>query len=400
MWDQLVLLDRDLVRMTFIVGVAVSVLLYERTHLTTGSIVVPGYIGVQLLNPGSLLVTAINSVLTYILVSRVIPKYTVVYGRARFLLNIVVSVALSVTFATVMGAAAPSAAVSFETIGYVIPALIAYDMNRQGPRKTGSAVALAGVLAVIPALLIVAMRPEIVDLPLPFDSGMLDVGEFWLPFTALISTAMSTMLQSGHRLRCGGFIGAMYLGLSAVNPWNTLYLMAVALVTYVLVHYGLKPMMIVFGRRKFATMMMVGALLSWSCLEIIELMHPGGIKLADMPIAALAVPALLANDMERSSVVEVLTGSVLAATATLSAVLVIAGAVDASAIPFWALPSLVISVAVLALPWLAPAMTARHAVLRRSLVRVREQSWVPDRVATGQRVARPTSSRPVGRSTA
>ena len=37
-----------------------------------------------------------------------------------------------------------------------------------------------------------------------------------------------------------------------------------------------------------------------------------------MPIAALAVPALLANDMERSSVVEVLTGSLLAAGATLS----------------------------------------------------------------------------------
>jgi poly-gamma-glutamate biosynthesis protein PgsC/CapC len=378
MWDQFVLLDRDLVRMTFIVGVAASVLLYERTHLTTGSIVVPGYIGVQLLNPGSLLVTAINSVLTYILVSKVIPKFTVVYGRARFVLNIVVSVTLSVTFATVIGAAAPSAAVNFETIGYVIPALIAYDMNRQGPRKTGSAVALAGVLAAIPALLIVAVRPEIVNQPLPSGSGMLDIDGFWLPFIALISTGMSTMLQSGHRLRCGGFIGAMYLGLSAVNPWNTLYLLAVGLVTYVLVNYGLKPMMIVFGRRKFATTMMVGALLSWSCLEIIDFVHPGGIKMADMPIAALAVPALLANDMERSSVVEVLTGSVLAATATLSLVLVIVGVVDASAIPFWALPALAASMVVLAFPWLAPMVATRHAGLRRKLHRVREHSGLKD----------------------
>jgi len=354
--------------MTFIVGVAVSVLLYERTHLTTGSIVVPGYIGVQLLNPGSLLVTAMNSVLTYLVVSRFIPRFTVVYGRARFVLNIVVSVALSVTFATVMGAAAPKASVNFETIGYVIPALIAYDMNRQGPSKTGKAVVLAGVLAAIPALVLVALRPDIVDPALPFDSGMLDVGEFWLPFAALASTAAGTLLQSGHQLRCGGFIGAMYLGLSAINPWNTVYLITVALVTYGIVNYGLKPIMIVFGRRKFATMMMLGALLSWISLEVIALVVPGGVKLAAMPIAALAVPALLANDMERSSVIEVLTGSAIGAAATLSSLLLVSGIVDRSSPPIWTVPLLLGSVGILLWPWIAPKLSLRRPVAAPSRV--------------------------------
>ena len=363
MWDQLVLLDRDLVRMTFIVGVAVSVLLYERTHVTTGSIVVPGYIGVQVLNPASLVITAINSILTYVLVSRVLPKFTVVYGRARFVLNVFVSVVLAISFTTAIGALSPAAAGEFETIGYVIPALIAYDMNRQGPRKTGSAVMVAGALAALPALLIVAVNPGIVDRPLPFDAGLFEIGEFWFPFAALISTGVSTLLQRGHGLRCGGFIGAMYLGLAAVSPVQILFIASVAIATYVLVHHGLKPIMIVFGRRKFATMIMVGASLSWVSLELIEQLVPGGLRLADMPIAVLAVPALLANDMERSSVVEVITGSVLGAAATLSSLLVLAGLVDGFSVPAWAFALLLCSSAVLAFPLIT--WTYRFPATRR-----------------------------------
>ncbi|NIQ31140.1 MAG: hypothetical protein GTN89_12380, partial [Acidobacteria bacterium] len=43
------LFTADVVRLAFVLGVITSVLLYERRHVTTGSIVVPGYIAVFLL---------------------------------------------------------------------------------------------------------------------------------------------------------------------------------------------------------------------------------------------------------------------------------------------------------------------------------------------------------------
>ena len=350
------LFDQELVRMTFIVGIAVSVMLYERTHRTTGSLVVPGYIGVQLLNPLALLVTAVNAGLTYVLVSRVLPRFAAVYGRTRFVMNIFVSVMIALMMGPVLSFLLPAGALRLESIGYVIPALIAYDMNRQGVRKTATTVSLAGCLAAIPALLIVAIAPGVVDPMLPAPTGLYDVGEFWLPIAALISTGAATTLHSGHRLRCGGFIGAMYLGLSAVNPAQLVFIAAVALTTYGIVQYLLKPIMIIFGRRKFSVMLMTGSLISWISLEVIDSVMPGGMDIDNLPIAALFVPALLANDMERSSVVEVLVGAMIAATVTLSTVVVLSGLVDYRPVPSWAPPMLMLSAGILFWPRIAPLL--------------------------------------------
>ena len=45
------LLSTEWVRFAFVLGIAVSMILYERRHLTTGSIVVPGYIAVFMIHP-------------------------------------------------------------------------------------------------------------------------------------------------------------------------------------------------------------------------------------------------------------------------------------------------------------------------------------------------------------
>ena len=116
--------------MTFIVGIAVSVIVYERTHRTTGSLVVPGYVGAQLLNPVALVATALNALTTWYLVARVLPRFAAVFGRTLFVVNIAVSVVLSMLTGPVLGPLLPAGVPRFDSIGYVIPALIAYDMNR------------------------------------------------------------------------------------------------------------------------------------------------------------------------------------------------------------------------------------------------------------------------------
>ena len=355
MFDVL-LFDEELVRLTFIVGIAVSVLVYERTHHTTGSLVVPGYIGASLLNPIALIATAANAALTFFLVARVLPRFAAVFGRTLFVVNIAVSVALSMMFGPVLGSVLPNYVPHLDTIGYVIPALIAYDMNRQGVVRTGTTVAMAGMIAATPALLLVALRPAAIDPVLPVDTVLRGLDDFWLAIAALVSVGVATLLQTGHQLRCGGFIGAMYVGLMAGEPVAVIFVAVVALLTYGFVQFVLKPYMIVFGRRKFAIVLMSGSVLSWTALEAAGHWLPGVLSLEGLPIAVLFVPALLANDMERTSVPEVLVGTTVAAAATVSTVIVLAGLVDFQVIPSWAMPTMILSISVLALPRVWPAL--------------------------------------------
>lgn len=348
------LFDTQLVRMTFIVGIAVSVMLYERTHTTTGSLVVPGYIGAELLNPVALVATAVNAWLTFLVVSRLLPRFAAVYGRARFVANIAVSVLIAMVLGPVLSFGTGPSVPRLDAIGYVVPALIAYDMNRQGQSKTAVAVAVAGAIAAFPALLIAAVFPGHIEGHLPLDTGLLPVGDVWFPIVALVSTGVSTALHNNHRLRAGGFVGPMYLGLAAVRPVQLVYFLAVAVVLYVAVHLGLKQVMITFGRRKFAVMLMGGSLLSWGLLDLADQIRPDLLLIANLPIAALFVPALLANDMERTSIGQVLMGGYLGATATLSVTIVGAGIVDRLPIPWWAYPMLVSSAAALYWPQLEP----------------------------------------------
>ncbi len=365
------LFDQDLVRMTFIVGIAVSVLMYEKTHTTTGSLVVPGYVGAQLLNPIALITTGINAWLTFVLVSRVLPRYAAVYGRARFVTNILVSVLISLALGPMLGSVTGPSLPLLDTIGYVIPALIAYDMNRQGPTKTLTAVSVGGALAALPALLLVVLMPSRIDPFLPVETGLLAVGDVWFPIVALVSTGVSTMLFNNHQLRSGGFIGPMYLGLSAVRPEQGVYFLVMAGAVYLAVHVGLKRVMILFGRRKFAVMLMTGSLMSWTVLEVIESVRPGSLNINGLPIAALFIPALLANDMERTSVGRVVVGGFIAGAATLSLVVVTSGVVDQVPLPFWALPLLLISMAALFWPHVESRLALRLPDLRRPIRPVR-----------------------------
>ncbi len=351
------LFDLDLIRLTFIVGIMTSALLYERTHLTTGSLVVPGYMAAQLFNPAALFITALNSFLTYMVVARILPRYVAIYGRALFIANIFVSILLSLVFEPTLTFGFDRWGLVFDSIGYVIPALIAYDMKRQGPSKTLTSVVGASALAAMPALLIATLFPQWVEPLLPARAGLMAVGDAWFPVAALVSAAVSAAIHANYGLRSGGFIGSMYLGLIAVQPRQLLFVAVVALVTYLAVVHGLGRAMILFGRRKFAVMLVAGSILSWTVLVVADQVTPGWLSINELPIAALFIPALLANDMERTSVVAVFTGGTLAGSLTLSLVVTAAALVDQTALPLWALPLLIVSAGVMAWPKIRDRIT-------------------------------------------
>ena len=114
--------------------------------------------------------------------------------------------------------------------------------------------------------------------------------------------------------------------------------------------------MILFGRRKFAVMLVGGSLLSWLVLVAADSLAPGLLSINELPIAALFVPALLANDMERTSIVSVATGGLLAASVTLPVVVGMAAVVDGTPVPLWVGPLLAVSSVILLWPQISPRL--------------------------------------------
>lgn len=332
------LFDIEYVRMTFIFGILLSVLFYEKTHSTTGSLVVPGYIAVEILNPVSLLATAINALITFYIVSKFIPKFATVYGRTRFGLYIGISVTLAILTEPISALA--STQTPIKVIGYVIPALIAYDFNRQGITKTTRNIAIVSCLAAIPALfLFLAAQHPNTTTALTAETQLYGLGNQWIPLIALFSVGTSLTIFSQHGLKAGGFIGPMYLGPIAIQPPQIAFILTIAITTYLLHEHILKRFMITFGRRKFSTMLITGSLLSWTALEISPALTPQGYTTSDMAIAALFLPALLANDMERTSINQVLYASVLTGATVLATTLILSKTIESQPIPI-VLPAL------------------------------------------------------------
>ena len=122
------LFSAEIVRFAFVLGIAVSMLMYERFHLTTGSIVVPGYIAIFIVYPLVVAVTFLNALASYALVNHVLRRRFLLYGRTKF----TVMALLSITIQAAALELSPQGAWPWESArpllvgaGYVVPGPIA-----------------------------------------------------------------------------------------------------------------------------------------------------------------------------------------------------------------------------------------------------------------------------------
>jgi poly-gamma-glutamate biosynthesis protein PgsC/CapC len=325
------------VRLAFVLGILASMLYYERREITTGSIVVPGYIALFLPVPTVLLTTFANAFLSHWLVHRWLSKRVFLYGRTRFMALAITSMAIQTALLQV----SPHGSWLWESdiplwvgIGYVIPALIAHDMDRQGIANTVRAVLTTGTLVAIPVMLALFWIPRDTEATTPlanFDAVLLPPD--WMPFAVLLSAAAAWALLHNHGLRQGGFIGAAYVGMLWASPAQVLFIGIIAVGTWLIVTRLLMPSMILFGRRKFAAMLVIAGLLSWLLLwigvQLFGVNSTAYATIASIPLTPVFVPGLLANDMERSSPRSVAIGTAIGALfvipATLTAIAIFTG---------------------------------------------------------------------------
>jgi poly-gamma-glutamate biosynthesis protein PgsC/CapC len=315
------LFSSEIVRFAFVFGICVSMMLYERLHLTTGSIVVPGYIAVFLVYPMVVIATFANALMSYAIMNHFLRKHFMLYGRTKFTLMALISISIQ----TLMLKLSPSGPWLWESniplfvgAGYVVPALIAHDMGRQGIKRTTKAVLLAGVIVALPIGLALALQLKGVNDLAPLAGfGTMSIANRWIPLAVLLSAASSWGVAHNYNLKAGGFVGAAYVGMFMGDPYQVAVAFAIALITYVLVKYLLMNVLILFGRRKFSAMLLTSSMLSWTLLWVgpsfLSARVTNHLDLASMALTPLFVPGLLANDMDRTSPVRVVAGAGLAA---------------------------------------------------------------------------------------
>lgn len=320
------LLSSEWVRFAFVLGIAVSMVMYEKRHLTTGSIVVPGYIAVFILHPLVIVATFVNALVTYALVNHVLRRYVLLYGRTKFTVLAVTSTLIQMAMSQVTPAATwlwKSDVPMFVGVGYIVPALIAHDMARQGIRKTTTAVLVAGAIVATPIALAILFRvPGVNDLA-PIDGyGEIAIEARWIPVAMALAVVGSWAVAHNHGLRSGGFVGAAFAAMFLGNPMQVVIALVVAAITWLFVTRVLMNHMILFGRRKFSSMLIVSSMLSWWSLWIgVNVFGPSwqaNYGVGSLALTPLLLPGLLANDAQRTSPRKVIMGLALVASFTVS----------------------------------------------------------------------------------
>ncbi|MEM9166503.1 MAG: poly-gamma-glutamate biosynthesis protein PgsC/CapC [Planctomycetota bacterium] len=316
--ESLAVQSPDIARLTFLLGIGVAVWLYDRWHLTCGSIVTPAYLALNFNDLGALAVTILTSVATYGVVYGVIPRFIVLTGPTRFLMLMPVAILVSMTLHAGVGGTGSLSGDVFIGIGFIVPGLLAHDVATQGFRTTASTVlALSVGLAAIAQLVtgtawVGTATSE--DVRLAFDISS-------LPLAALLSVMASVVLSDRHGVRAGGFIGAAYLAMLSSTPFEVVSVLAVSWMTHTAVVRWVMPRAIVFGRRKFAAMLLTAGVLSWVWLLLraaVPGIPPDPLANSGFALISMTIPGLLANDAERGGSRQLSLGLVLAVTFTLS----------------------------------------------------------------------------------
>ncbi|MEO0098082.1 MAG: poly-gamma-glutamate biosynthesis protein PgsC [candidate division WOR-3 bacterium] len=126
-------------------GMFFSFLLSETLGLAAGGIVVPGYFALTLSEPFRVFSTILLGIVCA-LIAQIVSSFIILYGRRLFLFCVVLGYLLG--YLTKIFPALPlkSEVVSIETIGYVIPGLLAYWINRQGIIETLSSLTVVAIL--------------------------------------------------------------------------------------------------------------------------------------------------------------------------------------------------------------------------------------------------------------
>lgn len=126
-------------------GVIISLIFTELLGASAGGIVVPGYIAMYLDRPTQIVGTLLVSLVTWGII-RIISSFTLLFGKRRMVLCILIGFILGWATRNIIFHNITIVDLKMQSIGYIIPGLIANWFERQGFWKTVTTMMIAAVL--------------------------------------------------------------------------------------------------------------------------------------------------------------------------------------------------------------------------------------------------------------
>ncbi len=117
------------------IGLVFALLCYLTTNLSPGGMITPGWIALALIeDPLQAAIVVVMTVVTYYL-TKLLQKVVILYGKRLFAAILLVSVLLQLTLFVIVQRDLPLL-FAHQTLGFVAPGLIAYQLVRQPPPAT------------------------------------------------------------------------------------------------------------------------------------------------------------------------------------------------------------------------------------------------------------------------
>ncbi len=294
------------VRLALVLGIIVSILVYERWRLTGGAAVVTGYLAIFIDRPLYILTTLLLAVATYYLVQRYIARRVFLYGRRRLVAMVLVGMALQLLSglaAYLSGTSAPWL-VGLYGVGFVLPGLIAQDIERQGVKLTALTVLGSSLLTFLIFSSVLAIKT---NLPIYWNSIAFEDKTILYSYhlqllipAVILSVLVSALLFEWAGIRSGGFLTAAYTALFVLQPLHLVFIVISSTLVFYFVTHLLMRSTPVFGRTKFAMMVLTGLVFTWG-LEVLlgQVTQNVFVPFAGFSIISPMIAALIANDGER-----------------------------------------------------------------------------------------------------
>ncbi len=138
------------------IGLVVSLLFSEVFGIAPGGIIVPGYLAMSMDAPVKIALTFLVSYLTFFIVS-VLATVTIVYGRRRTVLMILVAFFLGTLVRSGFEKGPVIAPLEIDVIGYIVPGRIAIWSDRQGSVGAFTSAATATIGTRVGAILLLGV---------------------------------------------------------------------------------------------------------------------------------------------------------------------------------------------------------------------------------------------------
>ena len=128
----------------FIIGLVVGFLFYELTGISPGGVIAPAYFALFIYDPERIIVTIVLA-FAVCLIIKFLSSHLILYGRRKFLMAVLLSFFLKLFIETQIQPMEVMK-LDLQSIGYIIPGLIANEMGRQ---KIVSTLLSLGVVTLI-----------------------------------------------------------------------------------------------------------------------------------------------------------------------------------------------------------------------------------------------------------